>query len=116
MYRRIVKDIPDETVVNAVKTYRRVLVSADEAPHFALRRFEIKPGGEIPLHTNSVEHEQYVLSGKARVMIGAEEFVAEAGNALFIPAGVEHCYSTEGVESYIFLCIVPNSEDLLTLM
>lgn len=99
MYRRRSDDIRDETVANAVATHRRVLVSADEAPHFALRRFEIKPGGEIPMHSNSVEHEQYVLSGKADVVIGEESFTAEAGDALFIPAGVEHTYKTLGEDS-----------------
>ena len=78
MYRRKTADIQEENVANAVETYRRVLVSADEAPHFALRRFEIKPGGEIPLHSNTVEHEQFILSGKAVVKIGDEEFTAVA--------------------------------------
>jgi quercetin dioxygenase-like cupin family protein len=115
MYRRKTENIPDETVAKATETYRRILVSADEAPNFALRRFEIKPGGEIPMHKNTVEHEQYVLSGRADVIIGAEHFVAEPGDALFIPADVEHCYRTVGEESYVFLCIVPNQEDVLTL-
>ncbi len=116
MYRRKVEDIQDEVVNDASRTLRRILISAEEAPHFALRRFEIKPGGEIPLHRNSVEHEQYVLAGRASVKIGNEEFTAQQGDALYIPAGVEHCYRTEGDESYKFLCIVPNMKDELTIV
>ena len=36
-------------------------------PHFAMRRFTMGEGGGMPLHTNRVEHEQYVLAGRARV-------------------------------------------------
>src|SRR5262249_12076464 len=36
----------------------------DGMPHFAMRRFQMDTGGGMPLHTNTVEHEQYVLRGK----------------------------------------------------
>ncbi len=49
---------------------KQVLISAEEAPHFAMRCFTIQPGGKMPLHTNTVEHEQFVLSGKAEVTLG----------------------------------------------
>ena len=39
----------------------QVLVGpGDGAPNFALRRFVMGPGGGMPLHTNLVEHEQFV--------------------------------------------------------
>ena len=39
----------------------QVLISSQEGPNFALRKFSMKAGGGMPLHTNTVEHEQYVL-------------------------------------------------------
>ena len=66
-------------------------------PHFAMRKFRMEDGGGMPLHTNQVEHEQYVLTGKAEIRIGDETYKVEPGNVLYIPAGVAHSYAvTEG--------------------
>lgn len=93
----------------------RMLISSNEAPHFAMRNFIIEPNGFMPLHTNSVEHEQYVLSGRAKVIIDDKSLEAKAGDILYIPAGVEHSYETIGNEAYSFLCLVPNKQDTITL-
>lgn len=94
----------------------RMVLSPAEAPHFAMRNFIIEAGGHMPLHTNTVEHEQYVLSGKASVLIGDEEIEAKAGDALLIPAGVAHAYKTIGDEAYSFLCLVPNLKDKIEIV
>lgn len=94
----------------------QVLISAEEAPHFALRRFRIAPGGYIPLHTNTVEHEQYVLRGRARLEIDQQTYQVQAGDAVFIPAGIPHRYENQGEEDFEFLCLIPNQEDRLTLL
>lgn len=93
----------------------RMLISPNEAPHFAMRNFTIEPNGFMPLHTNSVEHEQYVLSGRAKVVIDDKVIEAKAGDVLHIPAGIAHSYETIGDEAYSFLCLVPNKEDTITL-
>ena len=88
---------------------------ADGAPHFALRRFRMEAGGGMPRHTNRVEHEQYVLRGRARVEIGAAEHEVGPGDALYIPAGVPHSYRV--VEApFEFLCVVPNVEDSVRIL
>ena len=46
----------------------------DGAPNFSMRRFIMGPGGGMPRHTNRVEHEQYVLRGRARVGIGTQVY------------------------------------------
>jgi quercetin dioxygenase-like cupin family protein len=92
-----------------------LLGPADGAPNFALRRFVMGPQGGMPRHTNTVEHEQYVLRGRARVGIG--DTVHEVGPScvLYIPAGVPHFY--EVVEApFEFLCIVPNAEDRIEIL
>jgi quercetin dioxygenase-like cupin family protein len=95
----------------------QVLVGpADGAPNFALRRFTMsEEGGGMPLHTNLVEHEQYVLSGRARMRIGEEEHVVASGNTLYIPAGVPHSYTVLEAP-FSFLCIVPNSPDRIDIL
>lgn len=94
----------------------KMLLSGDEAPNFAMRNFIIEAGGFMPLHTNIIEHEQYVISGRASVRIGDESFEAKAGDILLIPANVSHAYETLGDEPYSFLCLVPKSEDCITVL
>ena len=96
-------------------TTMQVLVSADEAPHFALRKFTMEPHGGMPLHTNTVEHEQYIVSGSATVVIGDETFEVEAGDSTFIPGMVPHSYKA-GKVGFEFICVVPNKEDKIELV
>ena len=108
---RHVRDVPAEPVPAGTGISRQVLISSDEAPHFAMRCFTIIPGGSMPLHTNTVEHEQYVLRGRARVRIGETVHEVEGGSIVLIPAGVPHDYVTLGDEPFEFLCLVPNEPD-----
>lgn len=94
----------------------KMLLSPDESPNFAMRNFIIEAGGHMPLHTNTVEHEQYVLSGRARVVIGDKTIEAGAGDVLLIPAGVPHSYETLGYEAYSFLCLVPKGVDVIEVL
>lgn len=95
---------------------KQVLISSDEGPNFAMRRFEIQPGGSMPNHTNLVEHEQYVLRGQAEIGIGREIHNVTRNDVVFIPAGVPHWYRNTGDEPFEFLCMVPNKEDKTTLL
>jgi quercetin dioxygenase-like cupin family protein len=97
-------------------TRMQVLIGpADGAPNFALRRFTMGAGGGMPLHTNAVEHEQYVLAGRARITVGDTVHEVEAGHTLYIPAGVPHSY--EVLEApFEFLCVVPNAPDKIELV
>jgi hypothetical protein len=65
----------------------------------------------MPLHTNRVEHEQYVLAGRARVVIGEETSEVKKDDVVFIPGGVPHSYEALGDEPFEFLCVVPNLPD-----
>ena len=67
-------DVAFEAVAAGTGTSRQVLIGPDEGPNFAMRRFRLETGGSMPLHTNTVEHEQYVLAGRARIRIGDEEY------------------------------------------
>jgi quercetin dioxygenase-like cupin family protein len=110
------EEIPRESVANATATTRQVLIGSGEAPNFALRRFVMQPGGGMPRHTNTVEHEQYVLSGSARVGIGDEVVEARSGDVVFIPAGTPHWYRVQGDEPFEFLCVVPNLPDEMKIV
>ncbi|HEY3473083.1 MAG TPA: cupin domain-containing protein [Anaerolineales bacterium] len=94
----------------------QVLISSQEGPNFALRKFSMQKGGGMPRHTNTVEHEQYVLRGEATITIGDEMHRVKAGDVVFIPEGAVHSYENIGQEPFEFLCIVPNKEDKITIV
>lgn len=94
----------------------QMLLSLQEVPNFAMRCFTIDAGGFMPHHTNTVEHEQFVISGRAKVRVGDDTFEAGEGDILFIPADVAHSYETLGDEAYVFLCLIPKGEDCITIM
>jgi len=106
-------DVPAEQVKAGDFTTIQVLL---QGPNFAMRRFVMQPGGGMPEHTNTVEHEQYVLRGHARIGIGDEVFDVQAGDVVFIPEGVPHWYMNTGEENFEFLCIVPNKPDEIKLI
>jgi quercetin dioxygenase-like cupin family protein len=109
-------DVEAKTVAGARETTLQVLISAQEGPHFALRKFSMQKGGGMPRHTNRVEHEQYVLRGEATITIGDETHRVTAGDVVFIPAGAAHSYENTGDGAFEFLCIVPNQEDKVTIV
>lgn len=108
--------VPGREVEAGRGTRVQVLLGPDEgAPNFALRRFRMEEGGGIPAHTNEVEHEQYVLRGRARITVGADVHEVGPDDTLLIPAGTPHSY--EVVEGpFEFLCVVPNAPDRLTFV
>ena len=113
---RHVKNLPSEPVKAGRGTSRQVLIGPDEAPNFSLRRFVMEPGGGIPNHTNTVEHEQYVLRGRAKIGIGSETFDVSEGDVVYIPAEAPHWYEVQGDEPFEFLCIVPNLPDHVEIL
>ena len=107
---------PLDPVAAGRATARQVLLGPDDGmPNFALRRFVMGEGGGMPRHTNTVEHEQYVLRGRARISVGDEIHDVGADDALFIPAGMPHSY--EVVEApFEFICVVPNGPDRIRIL
>jgi len=108
--------LPSEDVAGGTETQRQVLIGPNEGPHFAMRKFIMQPGGGMPPHTNTVEHQQYVLGGKARVGIGDEVFDVEKDDVVFIPAETPHWYEAVSEEPFEFLCMVPNLPDRIALV
>lgn len=109
-------DVEAKNVAAGKDTTIQVLISAQEGPNFALRKFSMQTGGGMPRHTNTVEHEQYVLRGRATITIGEETHQVKAGDVVFIRAGAIHSYQNTGDEPFEFLCIVPNKEDRITIV
>ncbi|KAJ3443319.1 oxalate-binding protein [Anaeramoeba flamelloides] len=110
-------DVPkqDVTAFGSKKTTIRWLLDFqnDKMPNFALRRFEIQPGGSIGLHSHAHEHEIYVLSGESCTITNGEDqkVVAKGGDVLFVPPHEPHDYYNNGRDTFTFLCIIPKIEN-----
>ena len=111
-----ISQVEAAVVTSGVKTTRQVLISSNEGPNFAMRRFIMEPGGGMPRHTNSVEHEQYVLHGKARIGIGDEVHEVKQGDVVFIPQEIPHWYENIGNEPFEFICVIPNKPDKIVIL
>ena len=86
---------------------RWLIAKEDGAPTFAMRLFELTPGGSTPLHTHAWEHEVFILNGEGTVWRNGEDVPFRAGTAIFVPPEEKHCFKNTGSESLRFLCLVP---------
>ena len=109
-------DVEAKNVAAGKDTTIQVLISSQEGPNFALRKFSMQQGGGMPRHTNMVEHEQYVLRGEATITISDETHHVKTGDVVVIPAGALHSYENTGSGPFEFLCIVPNKEDVIKIV
>ena len=116
MKHRHASGVPSEAIRAGSGTVRQDLIGPDEGPNFSMRRFTMEPGGGMPPHTNTVEHEQYVLRGRARIGVGDHVVEVSADDVVFIPAGTPHWYKAFGDEAFEFLCVVPNGPDRIEVL
>lgn len=91
-------------------TVRWLITKEDGAKNFAMRCFEIKPGGKTALHSHDWEHEVFFLSGKGKVKCGDDEKEVGPGYVVFIPANTPHCFENLGEDVLRFLCLIPYKE------
>jgi len=85
-----------------------VMVGRDDgAPNFALRSFEVEPGGHTPRHSHDYEHEVFVVSGEGTVLLEGEPQPIKGGDVIYVPADEEHQFRVTGDAPLRFLCLVP---------
>jgi quercetin dioxygenase-like cupin family protein len=93
----------------------RLMVGRDDgAPNFAMRLFEVAPGGHTPRHEHNYEHEILILEGLAAVGTSddpSQDTSAQAGDVLFIPANQTHQFRNTGPGVLKFMCLVPTQFD-----
>ena len=83
---------------------------------FIVRKINIKAGGSMPNHTNIIQHQQYVLEGEAKVVVGDESYHAKKGDFIYIPAGVAHYYEACYAKDYEFLCMITTKSDSIEFL
>jgi quercetin dioxygenase-like cupin family protein len=88
---------------------RWLLGAADGTPTFAMRQFEIAPGGYTPRHSHDYEHEVFVLEGDGVVFEGVKEHKLAAGDVVLVQPNEVHQFRNTGQTPLKFLCLIPNS-------
>jgi len=92
----------------AEKAWIRWLISKEDgAGNFAMRLFEVEPGGRTPLHSHPWEHEIFILEGEAKLILGEEERMAGRETAIYIPSNLKHSIMNAGENKLRFLCLIP---------
>ena len=90
-------------------TVRWLIGKTDQAPNFAMRQFEVAPGGHTPRHFHPYEHEVFVLSGEGIVIEGDREHPLTAGDVIYVAPNDVHQFRNTGKSPLKFLCLVPNA-------
>jgi mannose-6-phosphate isomerase-like protein (cupin superfamily)/catechol 2,3-dioxygenase-like lactoylglutathione lyase family enzyme len=71
---------------------------------FLLAEVSVPPGGGTPPHLHRREEETfYVMQGTLRVQIGSETVQASAGDCVYLPRGITHCFTNTGSGEAKFL-------------
>ena len=77
-----------------------------------MTEFLLKKGSDLPRHSHPHEQTGYLVKGKIRLSIGAEEFEAQPGDSWCIPGAVEH--GAEVIEDSVAIEVFsPVREDYL---
>jgi len=105
-YSEVELEEPAEQGVKDVKL-RWLISKKDGAENFAMRLFEIQPGGYTPLHQHDWEHEVFVLEGDGitKNKTGEESF--RQGDVLFVPPMEWHQFVNTGKETLKIICLIP---------
>jgi len=88
---------------------RWLISKEDGAENFAMRLFEIQPGGYTPLHVHPHEHEIFAVEGEGVFVYEDEEYQFEKDYVIFVPGGKEHRFKNTGSGLLRLLCLIPAS-------
>ncbi len=81
----------------------------DGANNFAMRMFEIAPGGHTPLHKHKHEHEVFAIEGEGVLVYQGKEYQFGKDYVIFVPGDTEHQFKNKGDSVLKFLCLIPAS-------
>ena len=94
------------------KVVKRDLVGKDDAaPNFAMRLFELQPGGGTEHHRHAWEHEVFIVEGAGQLLTDDGPKPFGAGSAVYVPPDAMHQFRNTGDAALKFICVIPNSGD-----
>ena len=91
---------------------RWLIGQEDGAPNFAMRQFEVAPGGHTPKHHHPYEHEVFVLEGSGLVLEGDVEHQLKPGDVIYVAPDEVHQFRNNSAAPLKFLCLIPTSAQM----
>ncbi|MDG2013525.1 MAG: cupin domain-containing protein [Pirellulaceae bacterium] len=88
---------------------RWLIGKPEEAPHFAMREFQVDPGGHTPRHHHPYEHEVYVLQGEGVIYEDDTPHSIQSGDVILVRADEVHQFCNVSEKPFRFLCMIPNA-------
>jgi len=80
----------------------------DNAPTFAMRVFELAPGGHTPYHQHNFEHEVLILDGQIAVITANGSQPLKIHDTLLVPPNESHQFKNlSDTQTARFMCLVP---------
>ena len=89
---------------------RWLIGPAEGAAKFAVRYYEIAPGGWTSLDRHAHNHGVVVLRGRGQVLLGQDQHQVAFGDVVYIPPYEVHQLRNAGEEPFGFLCVIPTKE------
>ena len=106
MLIRNIEDIP--SIPYGEGAQKRVVFGEEQgAPTFAMRIFDVPPGGGSSDHSHDFEHEVLILSGEGVLRNEAGDAPLKPGCALYVPPNERHQLRNTGKDTLRFVCMVP---------
>jgi quercetin dioxygenase-like cupin family protein len=105
-YKEVKAEAVDFEDVKDVKV-RWLISDKDNAPNFAMRLFEVGPGGYSPLHVHNWEHEVFILEGEGVASDGEKGTRIKSGTVVYVAPEEKHQFKNTGSETLKFLCLIP---------
>jgi quercetin dioxygenase-like cupin family protein len=109
-------EIYQKNAIPKTKLTSIAVLSPKDEKDFLVRKISMLANGSMPNHTNEIQHQQYVLEGEAKVVVGDEVYHAKKGDFIYIPAGVNHHYETCYGVGYEFLCMITTKQDKIQML
>ena len=89
-------------------TVRVLFGPQDKAPTFAMRLFEVAPGGHTPFHAHDFEHQVIVLDGDIAIVTADGQTPLHPNDVVMVAPGQQHQFKNRSVQSAArFISLVP---------
>ncbi len=80
---------------------------AEKAENFAMRYYELEPGGHSRAEQHSHDHGILFIRGTGQVLLGEEHHAVGCGDVVYIEPDEMHQILNTGAETLSWLCIIP---------
>ncbi len=105
-YTEVPLEQPQEKGIKDIKV-RWLVSKKDGAKNFAMRLFELQPGGYSPLHQHDWEHEVFIVEGSGIAKDKKTEHPFKQGDVVFVKPMEWHQFSNTSKDVLQFICVIP---------